>query len=217
MTADSKSRVSNRKYSLLAPALYNGASAKLLLFISGIVITDLALVSAVSRCLVYMTFTAYRTATVVRTSSLNSGRNFSNSYDDSVELWLCRHVVRTKEADQPSITPEKNGRDIKRITFGISGYTAVLPAYLPCYVLEIGYHIIAPPACGTIYLTMALWNNEDGGVDLINGHYWTSDSKLALKQWQTKDLQPCHTAVCSIINEPLQGKLVEYGRSAFSA
>ena len=84
--------------------------AKLLLLISGIVVTDLALVSAVSRCLHYVTLTAYRTATVVHTSSVDSGRNFSNSYDDSVELWLCQHVVRTKEADQPSITPEEWSR-----------------------------------------------------------------------------------------------------------
>ena len=106
----------------------------------------------------------------------------------------------------------RDGVDIKRIDFGISGSTALLPAYLPSYELlwnepsEICYHI-APPACGIIYLTVAL-SNEDDGVDLINGHYCTSNFRLALKQWQIKDLQPCHTAVCSIINELMQGKLV---------
>ena len=101
------SRVPNQKYSLLALALYNRGPAKPLVLISGIVITDLALVSAVPRRLLHMTFTAYRTATVVHTSSLDSGLNFSNSYDDSVELWLCQHVAHMKEADQPSITPEE--------------------------------------------------------------------------------------------------------------
>ena len=127
-----------------------------------------------------------------------------------------------KEADQPSITPEESSRYKKNQLrdLGIYRYSAGLST-LPYVLLwkeannEICYHI-APPGCGIIYLTMAL-SNEDDGVDLINGHYWTSNSKLAHKQWQVKDLQPCHTAVCSIINEPMQGKLVEYGRRAFSA
>ena len=45
-------------------------------------------------------------------------------------------------------------------------------------------------------------------------------NKLALQQWQIKDLQPCPTAGCSIINEPCRAsysKPVEYGRNAFSA
>ena len=32
---------------------------------------------------------------------------------------------------------------------------------------------------------MAL-SNEDDGVDLITGHYWTNNFTLALKQWQIK-------------------------------
>ena len=67
--------------------------------------------------------------------------------------------------------------------------------------------ILLRPSAG---LSTLPWppRNENDGVDPINGHYWTSNFRLALKQWQKKDLQPCHTAVCSIINELLQGKLV---------
>ena len=88
-----------------------------------------------------------------------------------------------KEADHPSITPEESTRYKKnqRRDLGIYRCSAGLSTFL----------------CA----------NEDGEVDFFNGH-WASDFKLALKQWQIKDLLPCHTAVCSIIDELMQGKLV---------